>query len=82
MRANRQAKCPKFKKFLRRITGDDAALRAYLQKATGYSLTGLTFEQVLYFVYGKTGNNGKSTVVQHRDMLGTMAATRLPRRCW
>jgi putative DNA primase/helicase len=38
VRANRKAKCPKFQKFLRRITGDDAGLRRFLQKAVGYSL--------------------------------------------
>jgi len=71
VRANRKAKCPKFQKFLRRITGDDAGLRRFLQKAVGYSLTGNTTEQVLFFVYGKSGNNGKSTAVNlFRDMLG------------
>ena len=61
--ADRRAKCPLFKKFLERITGDDAALRAFMQKAVGYSLTGITTEQVLFFVHGKSGNNGKSTLV-------------------
>ena len=71
VRANRRAKCPLFKKFLRRITGDDAALRVFIQKAVGYSLTGDTTEQVLFFVHGKSGNNGKSTLVNLiRDMLG------------
>ena len=71
VRANRSAKCPLFKKFLKRITGDDAGLRAFIQKAVGYSLTGVTTEQVLFFVYGKSGNNGKSTLVNLiRDMLG------------
>ena len=71
VRANRSAKCPLFKKFLKRITGDDAGLRAFIQKAAGYSLTGATTEQVLFFVHGKSGNNGKSTLVNLiRDMLG------------
>ena len=38
--ADRSAKCPLFKKFLKRITGDDADLQAFIQKAVGYSLTG------------------------------------------
>ena len=71
VRANRSAKCPLFKKFLKRITGDDAGLRAFIQKAAGYSLSGATTEQVLFFVHGKSGNNGKSTLVNLiRDMLG------------
>ena len=45
--------------------------QAFIQKAVGYSLTGITTEQVLFFVYGKSGNNGKSTLVNLiRDMLG------------
>jgi putative DNA primase/helicase len=69
--ADRSAKCPRFKKFLKRITGDDADFQAFIQKAVGYSLTGSTTEQVLFFVYGKSGNNGKSTFVNLiRDMLG------------
>ncbi len=71
VRANRKAKCPKFKKFLRRITADDASLAGFIQKAIGYSLTGLTSAQVFFFVYGKSGNNGKSTIVNlFREMLG------------
>jgi putative DNA primase/helicase len=71
VRADRSAKCPLFKKFLKRITGDDAALRAFIQKAVGYSLTGITSEQVFFFVHGKSGKNGKSTLVNLiRDMLG------------
>ena len=71
VRADRGAKCPLFKKFLKRITGDDADFRVFIQKAVGYSLTGITTEQVLFFVHGKSGNNGKSTLVNLiRDMLG------------
>jgi putative DNA primase/helicase len=71
VRANRRAKCPLFKKFLRRITGEDAGLQVFIQKAAGYSLTGITTEQVFFFVHGKSGNNGKSTLVNLvRDVLG------------
>ena len=69
--ADRNAKCPLFKKFLKRITGDDAHLHKFIQKAVGYSLTGITSEQVFFFVHGKSGDNGKSTLVNLvRDMLG------------
>ena len=71
VRANRSDKCPLFKKFLKRITGGDAGLRTFIQKAVGYSLTGSTTEQAFFFVHGKSGNNGKSTLVNLiRDMLG------------
>jgi putative DNA primase/helicase len=71
LRADRRAKCPLFKKFLKRITGDDADLRTFIQKAVGYSLTGDMSEQAFFFVYGRSGNNGKSTLVNLiRKMLG------------
>jgi putative DNA primase/helicase len=69
--ADRLAKCAAFKKFLNRITGKNKNLKAYIQKAIGYSLTGSTREQVFFFCYGKSGSNGKSTLVNLiRDMLG------------
>jgi putative DNA primase/helicase len=69
--ADRDAKCPLFKKFLKRVTGDNADLRTFIQKAVGYSLTGDMSEQVFFFVHGRSGNNGKSTLVNLiRDMLG------------
>jgi putative DNA primase/helicase len=71
VRADRDAKCPLFKKFLKRITGDNPDLRTFIQKAVGYSLTGDISEQVFFFVYGRSGNNGKSTFVNLiREMLG------------
>ena len=45
--------------------------RVFIQKAVGYSLTGVTSEQVFFFVYGKTENNEKSILVNLiQDMLG------------
>jgi putative DNA primase/helicase len=70
VRADRRAKCPVFKKFLKRITGEDVDVQIFIQKAVGYSLTGDMSEQVFFFVHGR-GNNGKSTLVNlNRDMLG------------
>jgi putative DNA primase/helicase len=69
--ANSGAKCPHFKKFLKRITNGDRALMKYIKKCAGYTLTGLTQEQVFFFCYGKSGNNGKSTLANLlRDMMG------------
>ena len=69
--ADRTAKCPQFRKFLMRVTGGDRALIKYIKKCAGYSLTGSTQEQVFFFCYGKSGSNGKSTLVNlMRDMLG------------
>ena len=69
--AHRAAKCPQFRKFLRRITNGDRALMKYIKKCAGYTLTGLTQEQVFFFCYGKSGDNGKSTLANLlRDMMG------------
>src|SRR5262249_32629976 len=45
---------------LHTVTGGDADLQSYLQRAVGYMLTGSVREEVLFVLYG-TGNNGKST---------------------
>jgi putative DNA primase/helicase len=54
------ADCPLWNSFLDRITNEDHELQRYLQRFAGYSLTGLTSEHVLAFLYG-TGANGKTT---------------------
>ena len=51
---------PNWLTFLDRITDNDQELVAYLQRMTGYALTGSTQEHALFFLYG-TGANGKST---------------------
>lgn len=45
--------------FLHEIFGGDAEIVAFLQRAAGYALTGMTTEHKLLFLYG-TGRNGKS----------------------
>ena len=68
-----RAKAPRWIQFLRDITGGDEELMEYLQLAVGYSLTGDTREQCLFFCYG-TGQNGKSTFLEIlREMLGDYA---------
>jgi D5-like protein/bifunctional DNA primase/polymerase-like protein len=50
--------CPLWLRFLNETTGGDAELIRFLQMWCGYSLTGITREHALVFVYG-TGGNGK-----------------------
>jgi putative DNA primase/helicase len=54
------AQCPRWLTFLDRVIDGNVELQGYLQRAVGYSLTGNTKNQVLFFLYG-LGNNGKST---------------------
>jgi putative DNA primase/helicase len=67
-----------FDRFLERITGGDQALAGYLQRAIGYSITGVTGEQVLFFAHGH-GANGKSTLMNAmRSALGDYWAALAP----
>lgn len=67
------ATCPTWERFLSRIMGGKQEVVTFIQRAVGYSLTGDTSEQVLFFLYG-TGANGKSTFLETiRAMLGDYA---------
>ena len=64
------ADCPQWNAFLNDIFDGDRELIRYIQKAVGYSLTGSTAEQCVFFLYG-TGRNGKSTFLEVlRDVFG------------
>jgi putative DNA primase/helicase len=55
-----EAKCPLWLAFLDRTMEADTEVIGFLQRAVGYSLTGLTDEQVFFLCHGE-GANGKST---------------------
>lgn len=66
--------CPEWHRFLKEATGDDMEVVAYLQRLSGYCLTGSTREQHLTFVWGP-GGNGKSVFVNTiSGILGDYAA--------
>lgn len=54
---------PLFDRYLEDTTGGDADFAAYLQRAAGYTLTGLTDEESVFLVLGP-GATGKSTLVE------------------
>ena len=54
------ADCPLWRQFLDRIFDGNDELIDYMRRLVGYSLTGVTEEHILPFLYG-TGANGKST---------------------
>lgn len=56
------AECPTWLKFLERVL-PDTGVRAFVQRAAGYSLTGSVSEQCLFFLHG-AGANGKSTMLE------------------
>ena len=55
-----EAKCPQWLEHINFVTGGKASLARYLQRAIGYTLTGSTKEQKLFFLHG-SGQNGKNT---------------------
>lgn len=64
------ATCVKWLKFLDEIFHGNRGLIEYIQKISGYCLTGSTKEQDFYLLYG-TGANGKSTLIRIiMDLLG------------
>jgi putative DNA primase/helicase len=56
------ATCPRWEQFLEEILQHEA-VRRFVWKAAGYSLTGLTTEHHFMFLYGR-GANGKSTFLE------------------
>ncbi len=54
--------CPLFEQFLEDIFAGDGELISFVQRCVGYSLTGLTREQVLFLLWGG-GWNGKTTLL-------------------
>jgi putative DNA primase/helicase len=54
--------CPTWLSFLERVAGGNRDLIAFLGRVCGYSLTGVTREHALFFLYG-TGANGKSVFI-------------------
>jgi len=64
-----------WEKVLSDWTGGDESLRTFLQSATGYSITGDTSEEVLFFIHGPT-QAGKSTFIDGiKNTLGEYTKT-------
>lgn len=64
-----------WERFLNRVTGGDRDFAGFLQRATGYSLTGHTSEEVLFFPHGPTATGKSSLLEAFRAMLADYAAT-------
>lgn len=76
---NPDAKCPRWVKFLSEITCGDTELELYLQKISGYGLSGDTSEECLFILYGPTTRNGKGTFMESTlNVLGDYAKTIQP----
>lgn len=58
------ATCPTWTRFLLEVFAGDADMVAFIQRAVGWSLTGVVKERALFFLYGNAGKNGKTTLVE------------------
>ena len=71
------ARAPVFMRFVREVFTGDESLISFMQRAMGYSMTGETREQVLFFWHG-AGGNGKSTLLDLLQWLAGTYALKLP----
>ena len=53
----------RWEEFLEFSTGGDKELQNWIQRAVGYTLTGLSTQDIMFFVYGPPGS-GKNTLVE------------------
>ena len=58
------ATCPNWLRFLSEVFSGDSTMVEFIQRAVGWSLTGVVKERALFFLYGDTGKNGKTTMVE------------------
>jgi putative DNA primase/helicase len=58
-----KSEAPTWLAFLEKIMANDQEMSACLQRSAGYSLTGLSREHVVFFLWG-SGGNGKGTFVE------------------
>jgi putative DNA primase/helicase len=67
------AQAPTWQRFLIDVFAGDEDLITFIKRAAGYSLTSLTKERCLFFLYGK-GKNGKTTFISTlQKLLGDYA---------
>lgn len=68
-----KADCPTFKRFLLEVFANDVEMVGYVQRLSGYALTGLCREHILPVLWG-VGRNGKGTFLEMlKNVLGEYA---------
>lgn len=60
---SRDIKCERWEQFIKEITQNDEEKADFLQRALGYSMLGMSNEECMFILYGKTTRNGKSTLL-------------------
>jgi len=72
------ASCPNWLEFLHMVMGGNHRLVSFLQRAFGCCLTGITSDKAMFILYGASGDNGKSTMVDVIQLLLGDYAVRTP----
>lgn len=58
------ATCPRWNQFITEVMCSDEELATYLQKSLGYALTGDTYLECMFILFGATSRNGKGTTME------------------
>lgn len=70
----RSVRCKRWEQFIKEVTQNDTEKADFLQRALGYSMLGMSNEECMFILYGKTTRNGKSTLLNTIEtMLGDYA---------
>jgi putative DNA primase/helicase len=68
---SRDVRCERWETFIDEVTEGDKEKADFLQRALGYSMVGLSNEECMFILHGKTTRNGKSTMLNTiENMLG------------
>lgn len=71
---SKDVKCERWEMFIKEVTQDDEDKADFLQRALGYSMLGMSNEECMFILHGKTTRNGKSTLLNTIEtMLGDYA---------
>ena len=71
---SKTVKCKRWEKFIKEVTQNDEDKADFLQRALGYSMLGMSNEECMFILHGKTTRNGKSTLLNTIEtMLGDYA---------
>ena len=68
-----EAECPRWEAFLGEALGGDAELIEFMQRAAGYTLTGLTHERMAFVLWGGDGEAQAAFLSVLRSVLGGYA---------
>lgn len=71
----RDIRCERWEQFIDEVTQNDKDKADFLQRSLGYSILGMSNEECMFILHGKTTRNGKSTMLSAiHHLLGDYAS--------